>query len=49
MTLSLAYTMGPVVLSYDYEKAQDSAIDAITNNVSGNDTTANKLKAKVNF
>ena len=49
MTLSLAYTMGPVVLSYDYEKAQDSAIDAISNNVSGNDTTANKLKAKVNF
>ena len=49
MTLSLAYTMGPVVLSYDFEKAQDSAIDAISNNVSGNDTTANKLKAKVNF
>jgi len=49
MTLSLAYTMGPVVLSYDYEKAQDSAIDAISNNVAGNDTTANKLKAKVNF
>ena len=49
LTLSLAYTMGPVVLSYDYEKAQDSAIDAISNNVAGNDTTANKLKAKVNF
>jgi hypothetical protein len=49
MTLSLAYTMGPVVLSYDYEKASDSAIDALSNNVAGNDTTANKLKAKVNF
>jgi hypothetical protein len=49
LTLSLAYTMGPVVLSYDYEKAQDSANDAISNNVAGNDTTANKLKAKVNF
>jgi len=49
MTFSLAYTMGPVVLSYDFEKAQDSAIDAISNNVAGNDTTANKLKAKVNF
>jgi predicted porin len=49
MTLSLAYTMGPVVLSYDYEKASDSAVDALSNNVAGNDTTANKLKAKVNF
>jgi hypothetical protein len=49
MTLSLAYTMGPVVLSYDYEKATDSAIDTLSNNVAGNDTTANKLKAKVNF
>jgi hypothetical protein len=49
MTLSLAYTMGPVVLSYDFEKATDSPIDALSNNVSGNETTANKLKAKVNF
>ena len=49
MTLSLAYTMGPVVLSYDFEKATDSPVDALSNNVSGNETTANKLKAKVNF
>ena len=49
MTLSLAYTLGPVVLSYDFEKAQDSPSSAIVNNVAGDDTTANKLKAKVNF
>jgi hypothetical protein len=49
MTLSLAYTMGPVVLSYDFEKATDSPVDALSNSVAGNDTTANKLKAKVNF
>lgn len=49
LTLSLAYTMGPVVLSYDFEKAQDSASSAIVNNVAGDDTTANKVKAKVNF
>ena len=49
MTLSLAYTMGPVVLSYDFERATDSPVDAISNSVAGNDTTANKLKAKVNF
>ena len=49
MTLSLAYTMGPVVLSYDFERATDSPVDALSNSVAGNDTTANKLKAKVNF
>ncbi len=49
LTLSLAYTMGPVVLSYDFEKATDSPSSAFVNNVAGDDTTASKLKAKVNF
>jgi len=49
LTLSLAYTMGPVVLSYDFEKSQDGPSTALVNNVGGDDTTANKLKAKVNF
>ena len=49
MTLSLAYTMGPVLLSYDHERAENSALGFGTNNVSGNDTTANKIKARVNF
>jgi len=49
LTLSLAYTMGPVVLSYDFERASDSPSTALVNNVAGDDTTANKLKARVNF
>jgi len=49
LTLSLAYTMGPVVLSYDFERAADSPTSALVNNVGDNDTTASKLKAKVNF
>jgi hypothetical protein len=49
MTVSLAYNLGPVVLSYDHERVQDSAIAATSNNVAGNDSTTNKLKAKVNF
>ena len=49
VTLSLAYNLGPVVLSYDHERVQDSAILVTGNNVAGNDSTTNKLKAKVNF
>ena len=44
VTLSLAYNLGPVVLSYDHERVQDSA--AI---VTGPNSSTNKLKAKVNF
>jgi len=49
MTFSLAYSLGPVVLSYDHERVQDSPLAAASNNVAGNDTTTNKVKAKVNF
>ena len=49
MTFSLAYNLGPVVLSYDHERVQDSPEAIDTRNVSGNDSTTNKLKAKVNF
>jgi len=49
MTFSLAYNLGPVVLSYDHERVQDSAIIVTGNNVAGNDSTTNKLKARVNF
>jgi hypothetical protein len=49
MTFSLAYNLGPVVLSYDHERVADSALAATSNNVAGNDSTTNKLKAKVNF
>jgi hypothetical protein len=47
--VSLAYNLGPVVLSFDHERVTDSAPDANTNNLAGNDSTMNKLKAKVNF
>lgn len=49
MTFSLAYNLGPVVLSYDHERVQDSAIAIDTPNVAGNDSTTNKVKARVNF
>lgn len=49
MTFSLAYNLGPVVLSYDHERVQDSPEAIQTNNVAGNDSTTNKLKARVNF
>jgi hypothetical protein len=51
MTFSLAYNLGPVVLSYDHERVQDSSdVAAVTvNNIAGNDSTTNKLKARVNF
>ena len=46
---SLAYNLGPVVLSFDHERVTDSALNAASNNLAGNDSTMNKLKAKVNF
>ena len=49
VTLSLAYNLGPVVLSYDHERVQDSAAIVTGNNIAGNDSSTNKLKAKVNF
>lgn len=49
MTFSLAYNLGPAVLSYDHERVQDSPENINANNISGNDSTTNKLKAKVNF
>jgi len=47
--VSLAYNLGPVVLSFDHERVTDSAPDGNTNNLAGNDSTMNKFKAKVNF
>ena len=48
-TLTLAYNLGPVVLNFDHERAQNSAIASTSNNVSGNDSTMNKLLARVAF
>jgi hypothetical protein len=49
MTFSLAYNLGPAVLSYDHERVQDSAQTIFVNNIAGNDTQTHKIKAKVNF
>lgn len=48
-TLTLAYNLGPVVLNFDHERAQNSALATTSNNVSGNDSTMNKLLARVAF
>ena len=48
-TLTVAYNLGPVVLNFDHERAQNSAIATTSNNVSGNDSTMNKLLARVAF
>ena len=46
---SVAYNLGPVVLSLDHERVSDSSTGANVNNIAGNDSTTNKLKARVNF
>lgn len=48
-TLSLAYNLGPAVISFDREQAENAAIAATSNNVSGNDTNINKVKVRVAF
>jgi hypothetical protein len=48
-TLSLAYNLGPVVISADREQAENAAAAATSNNVAGNDTNINKIKVRVAF
>ena len=48
-TLSLAYNLGPVVISADREQAENSAISDTGLNISGNDTNLNKIKVRVAF
>jgi hypothetical protein len=48
-TLSLAYNLGPAVISFDREQAENGANAVATNNVQGNDTNLNKLKVRVAF
>jgi hypothetical protein len=48
-TLSLAYNLGPAVISFDREQAENAAAAATSNNVSGNDTNINKVKVRVAF
>jgi len=48
-TFSLAYNLGPVVLSLDHERAENLAVAATSNNVVGNDTNLTKAKVRVAF
>lgn len=47
--ISLAYNLGPVVLSLDHERAENVPLAATSNNVSGNDTNLTKAKVRVAF
>ena len=46
---SIAYNLGPVVLSLDHERAENLALAATSNNVAGNDTNLTKAKVRVAF
>jgi hypothetical protein len=46
---SIAYNLGPVVLSLDHERAENVALAATSNNVVGNDTNLTKAKVRVAF
>ena len=48
-TFSIAYNLGPVVVSLDHERAEDIALAATSNNVAGNDTNITKAKVRVAF
>jgi len=48
-TYSIAYNLGPVVVSLDHERAENVATAATANNVSGNDTNLTKAKVTVAF
>ena len=48
-TFSIAYNLGPVVVSLDHERAENVALAATSNNVSGNDTNITKAKVRVAF
>ena len=46
---SIAYNLGPVVVSLDHERAENVATASTANNVSGNDTNLTKAKVRVAF
>lgn len=48
-TFSIAYNLGPVVLSLDHERAEDVATSDTLNNVGGNDANLTKAKFRVAF
>jgi hypothetical protein len=48
-TFSLAYNLGPAVVSYDHQRSENSSAASTTNLVAGNDVTINKIKVRVAF
>ena len=47
--VSVAYSLGPVVLSLDHERAENIALAGTSGNVAGNDTNLTKAKVRVAF
>ena len=47
--VSIAYNLGPVVLSLDHERSENMAAAATSGNVSGNDVNLTKAKVRVAF
>ena len=48
-TFSLAYNLGPAVVSYDHQRSENSSAASTTDLVAGNDVTINKIKVRVAF
>lgn len=48
-TFSVAYNLGPVVLSYDHQKSENAPLSVTGALVDGNDVTINKVKVRVAF
>jgi hypothetical protein len=46
---SIGYNLGPVVLSYDYEKSENVPVNQNTAHVSGRDVDMNKIRVRANF
>jgi len=47
--VSVGYNLGPVVASFDYEKAENKAASRITSAVAGSDSDLVKLRIRANF
>ena len=48
-TFSVAYNLGPVVLSYDYQQTENAPVASTSALVDGNDVKINKVKVRVAF
>lgn len=46
---SVGYNLGPVVLSYDFEKSENIPLNAATSNANGRDVDMHKARIRANF